>query len=78
MADPLNDLTKKLGLLQTAAKNAAKKWAARTLELQNQGQSPDQAAITAARNVFESEFKATKYDYQGVSVADLLSAIEAL
>jgi len=71
----LNNLTRKLGLLQTASKDAARKWAQRTRELAKQGKTSDQAAMTAATEVFPSEFKPINYRSDG-SVEALLDAIE--
>jgi hypothetical protein len=74
----LDKLTLKLGLLQSASKESAQKWARRTRELQGQKQSLDQAAIKAANEIFPSEFVPTQYKYLGDDIKDLLSDIEGL
>ena len=77
MADELDKLTRKLGLLQSVGKDAAKKWAKRTREIKAEGKTWDQAAIMAASGQFIAEFKATRYNY-GDDVEALLKVIEAL
>ena len=73
----LDDLTRRLGLLQTASKDAAKIWAQRTRALEKQGKTWDQAAMTAATEVFPSEFKPNSYRSES-SIEALLDAIEKL
>jgi len=77
-----DDLTKKLGLLQTASLHQAKQLARRTRELIKEGDSPDRAAIKAAITVFTADFKPTNYKYDRPedpkgSVEELLKAIDA-
>jgi hypothetical protein len=89
MPEALASLTKKLGLLQTIGKDAAQQWARRTRELQAPLSAEDldffdrihlldQAAIKAASENFQTEFKATSYDYGPPPIAEVLVAIEAL
>ena len=78
MTIALERLTRKLGLLQSASKDTAQKWARRTRELQGQKHSLDQAAIRAANETFPSEFVPTKYKYDGDELEGLLSDIEEL
>jgi hypothetical protein len=89
MPEALASLTKKLGLLQTIGKDAAQQWARRTRELQaplsvedldffDRIHLLDQAAIKAASENFQTEFKATSYDYGPPPIAEVLVAIEAL
>ena len=74
----LDDLTRKLGLLQTASKESARKWVQRTRALEKQGKTWDQAAMTAATEVFQAEFKPSRYRREGISIEALLDAIEKL
>jgi hypothetical protein len=73
----LDDLTRKLGLLQTASIGTAKKWAQRTRALAKQRNTWDQAAMTAATEVFPAEFNPTRYRSEG-SIEALVAAIETL
>ena len=72
----LDDLTRKLGLLQIVAADAAKNWARRTREEKKKRTTWDAAAIIAAMAVFPSRFKPTKYVYTGVSAQSLVETIE--
>jgi hypothetical protein len=75
----LDDLTRQLGLLQTASANTAKQWAQQTGKLEEEGKTWHQAAIEAAREVFTADFKDTNYRYGNASaVQALVEAIKKL
>jgi len=74
----LDDLTRKLGLLNTAPKGAAQRWALETRALMWEGNTPDQAAMIAAKEVFPSEFVPTRCRSDGPSMEALVEAIEEL
>jgi hypothetical protein len=74
----LDRLTRKLGLLQSASRDSAQRWARRTRELLAQKQSADQAAIKAAKEIFDAEFVPTRYKYQNDEIEQLLSDIDGL
>jgi hypothetical protein len=72
-------LGKKLGLLTTPARDAAKQWAEKTRQHETGGHKLGDAAIAAARDVFHADFKATHYDHgDGDPIEELLGAIEQL
>ena len=71
----LDDLARKLGLLQTPSRDAAKEWATRCRELSGSGTTFDQAAIIAAKNIFPGEFRPTQYKHTG-PIETLLEDIE--
>jgi hypothetical protein len=54
-------LGKKLGLLTTPARDAAKQWAEKTRQYEMGGHKLGDAAIAAARDVFHADFKVTHY-----------------
>ena len=73
-----DDLAKKLGLLQTPSLQQARNWSNRTRELMQNGESPDNAAMIAAKAVFPADFTPIKYNPKGSgSVEALLDAIDA-
>ena len=78
MANELEKLARKLGLLQSIGADAAKKWARRTREFEAQGKTSYQAAIFAAREVLPADYKDTRYNYQNDPIDELLTAIETL
>ena len=57
---------KKLGLLTTPARDAAKQWAEKTRQYEMGGHKLGDAAIAAARDVFHADFK--------VSFPEIISA----
>jgi hypothetical protein len=63
MSAVLGRLTLKLGLLQSASKDSAQKWARRTRELQGQKYSLDQAAIKAANRLIRSSTRWSSMDH---------------
>ena len=72
----LDDLARKLGLLQIPSKDAALEWASRCRELTEDGTALDQAAIVAAKNVFPTEFKPIQYKHADPIIETLLDEIE--
>ena len=72
-------LGKKLGLLTTPARDAAKQWAEKTRQYEMGGHKLGDAAIAAARDVFHADFKPTRYDHGDAEpIEQLLSAVEQL
>ena len=76
--DVANKLTRKLGLKQTPGKDVMKQFAQRARELQEQGNTVDQAAMKAAAEMFPAEFKAAAYAGASDSMETLLADIEGL
>lgn len=54
-------LARKLGLPQSPSKDTMKQFARRTHELERQYQSLDRAAMEAAREIFQSDFRPNVY-----------------
>jgi hypothetical protein len=79
MTSPLDDLTKLLGILQTASPVQAKRWASETRQLINKGQPEGAAATMAAKKVF-SDFDPLKFDKMKAAdwINDLLNSIDQL
>ena len=72
-------LGKKLGLLTTPARDAAKQWAEKTRQYEMGRHKLGDAAIAAARDVFHADFKVTHYDHaDGDPIEELLAAVEQL
>jgi hypothetical protein len=77
LTNAMDELTRKLGLLQTPSVGATKTWAKRARELRDQGKSWDQSGLIAASETFSAEFSPTKYDNQnGSKIEALVDAIE--
>jgi hypothetical protein len=72
----LDELARKLGLLQTPSRDAALEWASRCRELTDDGTALDQAAIVAAKNVFPTEFRPVQYKHADPQIETLLEEIE--
>ena len=79
MTSPLVELTKLLGLLQTASPKQAKQWASETRKLIDEGKPEGAAAITVAGKVFQAEFVSTKFEHTKTpTIRDLLDSIDQL
>ena len=72
----LDDLARKLGLLQTPSRDAALEWVSRCRELTEDGTALEQAAIVAAKNVFPTEFRPIQYKHADPTIETVLDEVE--